>query len=53
MPDRDLRDFLARLEAAGELRRITEPGWIADTQRKIKLMGQWPATFPQQEKEAA
>jgi len=25
MPDRDLRDFLARLEAAGELRRITEP----------------------------
>src|SRR5574337_1016366 len=25
MPGRDLRDFLARLEAAGELRRIAEP----------------------------
>ncbi|MBS0316221.1 MAG: 4-hydroxy-3-polyprenylbenzoate decarboxylase [Proteobacteria bacterium] len=25
MPDRDLRDFMARLEAAGELRRIAEP----------------------------
>ena len=35
------------------VRRITEPAWIADTQRKIKLMGQWPATFPQQQENEA
>lgn len=34
-------------------RRTLESVWAADTQRKIKLMGQWPATFPQQQENEA
>ena len=34
-------------------RRALEPVWAADTQRKIKLMGQWPAKFPQQQENEA
>ena len=28
------------------IRRELEPVWAADTQRKIKAMGQWPANLP-------
>lgn len=28
------------------VRRLKEPAWIADTQRKIKAMGLWPANLP-------
>ncbi len=28
------------------VRRLIEPAWIADTQRKIKTMGLWPAGVP-------